>query len=413
MKILLISQCYEPEAAAATIRVKGLARAWKNAGHQVTVLTGFPNYPTGQRFPGFDYGNRRYKHEVLEGIEVHRTFNLFYRSGQSLRRVLDHLSFMISASRWGARLAPGAFDVVVGSSPHSFILPAAVRAARACGATCILDIRDHWPQTAPKGGAVANLLWKAIGLTVAYAYPRADFVVGVSPEYANFAAHFGVGPERYTTIPNGFDSERFPLPPPRDLARRTLDLPAEAFVVSFIGTVGTGMGLETCLEALAQLAPRHPDLALLVLGQGVSREALEQQARSRNLPVHFRDHLPADQVHLAYAASDLSLAALEDRAEHRGRIPAKTFEILGSGIPMLAIIPEGPAWEIVHSAQAGVRIPPGDSAALAQAIEDLKASPDRRRAMGESGRAFVLARHTREAMAQRYLELMSRLLSSR
>jgi glycosyltransferase involved in cell wall biosynthesis len=411
MKILVLSQCYEPEAAAATVRVKGLAKAWQAAGHQVTVLTGFPNYPTGKRFAGFDYGNRRFKQEQLDGINIVRTFNLFYRSGQSLRRVLDHLSFLWSASRWASRLTPGAFDLVLGTSPHSFVLPAAVRAARACKSPCILDIRDHWPQTAPKGGLLTNLLWKVIGLTVAYAYPRADFVVGVSPEYANYAAAFGVGPDRYQTIPNGFDANRFPWPPKRALARETLGLAQDAFVVSFIGTVGTGMGLGTALEALELLAPAHPDLRLLVVGQGASREALERTAAAKGLPVSFRDYLPEDQVHLAYAASDLSLACLEDRKEHRGRIPAKTFEILGSGLPMLALIPEGPAWDIVRAAGGGVRIQPGDAPALAKAMEDLKAAPDLRRTMGASGRSYILAHHSREAMARLYLDLMERLRS--
>jgi glycosyltransferase involved in cell wall biosynthesis len=276
----------------------------------------------------------------------------------------------------------------------------------------VLDIRDHWPQTAPKGGLLSRLLWKPLGFTVSWAYARADLVVGVSPEYARYAAEFGVGPERYATIPNGFDEGRFPWPPRRDEARTLFGLAPEDFVVSFIGTVGTGMGLEATLDALALLQPSHPDLRLLVVGQGASRADLEAQARARGLPVLFRDYLPSDQVHLAYAASDLSLASLEARAEHRGRIPAKTFEILGCGLPMLAVMPEGPAWDLISRSGAGLRVPPGDAPALAETLAALKADPHRRLAMARQGRDFILANYSRHALAGRYLELLEGLPGS-
>lgn len=411
MRVLLLSQCYEPEIAAGTVRVKGLAKCWAEAGHEITILTGFPNYPEGRRLPGYDYGNRVFKREVQDGINVVRTWNLFYRSGQTIRRGLDGLGFMSSSLLYGLCAARGRYDLVMGSSPHSFLLVSTVLTARRCGVPAVLDIRDHWPETAPKGTSkLAAMVWKAVGTTVDFSYSKADLVVGVSPSYRELFSRHGVPEERQLVIPNGLDEERFPWPLDRDACCSALGLDPSEFWVSFVGTMGTGMGLETVLAAAKRLSDRLPSLRLLFVGQGASRAGVEAKALELGLDVAWRDFLPMDRIHLAYGASDLSLACLEDREEHRGRIPAKTFEILGSGVPVLALMPENPGWELVRASGGGVRVRPGDEEALAGEIERLAADPARRRDLGQSGSSYIRSRYTRKLLATQYLSALEGLV---
>ncbi|MFH1532020.1 MAG: glycosyltransferase family 4 protein [Pseudomonadota bacterium] len=409
MRILLLTQCYEPEVAAAAVRARGLATQWTRLGHEVTVLTGFPNYPSGRRFEGVDYGNRVLERELRDGVEVVRAFNLFYRSGQTLRRVADGLSTLASHAAWGM-LSERRWDVVVASSPHAWLLPAGILIGRSRGIPVVLDIRDHWPETVP-GHRDHPLFWGAMGRMITWSYRRAAMVVGVSPSYEALARDHGLPPDRFHWIPNGLDEDRFPWPPDRDAWRRSLGLPADAFVVSFIGTLGTQMGIETLVDAARRLREMEPRIHVLLAGEGTSRAALEAMAGPDAPNITFMDPVPASEVHRLLGASDASVACLEDTPEHRERIPAKLWEILGYGLPLILVAGPGEAARLLEEeARAGLRVPPGSADALAEVLRDLAADPRRCARLGEAGRRCVLGSYTRARLAARYADVLAALL---
>lgn len=411
MRILLLTQCYEPEVAAAAVRARGLALQWTRLGHEVTILTGFPNYPLGRRLPGVDYGNRILEREVLDGVEVVRAFNLFYRSGQTLRRVADGLSTLLSHAAWGM-LAGRRWDVVVASSPHAWLLPAGIIIGRSRRVPVVLDIRDHWPETVP-GHSSHPRFWGGIGRMVSWSYRRADLVVGVSEAYEALAARHGLTPGRFRWIPNGLDEDRFPWPPARDAWREALGIPADDILVSFVGTMGTQMGIETLVDAARRLRDTAPRIRFLFAGEGTSRAALEARAGPDATNVTFMDPVPAAEVHRILGASDLSVACLEDAAEHRERIPAKLWEVLGYGLPLVLVSGPGEAARLLEEeARAGQRVAPGDVTGLATVLRDLAAAPARRERLGGRGRRWVLGGYTRAHLAADYAELLQTLVGN-
>jgi len=411
MRILLLSQCYEPEVAAAAVRARGLARQWTCLGHEVTVLTGFPNYPLGKRMPGVDYGNRVLEREVLDGVEVVRAFNLFYRSGQTLRRVADGLTTLLSHAAWGT-LSGHRWDVVVASSPHAWLLPAGILIGRSRRIPVVLDIRDHWPETVP-GHASHPRFWGAVGRMVTWSYRRADLVVGVSAAYGPLAQRHGLPHERFRCIPNGLDEDRFPWPPRKAAWRQRLGLPADAVVVSFVGTMGTQMGIETLVDAARHLRDSTPRIHFLLAGEGTSRAALEARAGPDASNVTFMDPVPAADVHQLLGASDISVACLEDAPVHRERIPAKLWEILGYGLPLVLVSGAGEAARLLEDeARAGTRVPPGDDAGLATVLRDLAAAPARRARLGGRGRRWILGGFTRSILGARYADLLETLVGN-
>lgn len=406
MRILLLTQCYEPEVAAAAVRARGLAVQWTRLGHEVTVLTGFPNYPLGRRLPGVDYGNRVLQREIRDGVEVVRTFNLFYRSGQALRRVADGVTTLVSQTTWGT-LATTRWDVVVASSPHAWLLPAGILIGRSRGIPTVLDIRDHWPETVP-GHSAHPHFWGAMGRMVTWSYRRAALVVGVSAAYEALALAHGMPRGRFRWIPNGLDEDRFPWPPDREAARRQLGLPPDRFVVSFVGTLGTAMGVEILVDAAHRLRTSDPRIHVLIVGEGTSRAALEARAGPSAGNLTFMDPVPASAVHRLLAASDASVACLEDAPEHRERIPAKLWEILGYGRPLVLVAGAGETARLLEDeARAGLRVPPGDDARLAEVLRDLSRDPARGERLGARGRRWVLDGFTRAQLAAQYADLLT------
>ncbi len=411
MRILLLSQCYEPEVAAAAVRARGLAQQWTRLGHTVTVLTGFPNYPLGQRLPGVDYGNRILERELLDSVEVVRAFNLFYRSGQTLRRVVDGVSTLVSHAAWGM-LSGHRWDVVVASSPHAWLLPAGILIGRSRRIPVVLDIRDHWPETVP-GHASHPRFWGAVGRMVTWSYRRAAAVVGVSEAYGPLTQRHGLPSERFFCVPNGLDEDRFPWPPAKAAWRKRLGLPADAMVVSFVGTMGTQMGIETLIDAARRLRDTTPSIHFLLAGEGTSRAALEARAGADATNITFMDPVPAADVHQLLGASDVSVACLEDAPVHRERIPAKLWEVLGYGLPLVLVSGAGEAARLVEEeARAGRRVSPGDDAGLAAVLQAFGVDPARRARLGGRGRRWILAGYTRAILAARYADLLETLVGN-
>src|SRR5919204_1257975 len=114
MHIAYVCHYFVPEPAAPAARVHELSRAWVQAGHHVTVLTAFPNHPTG-RIPNA-YRGKLWTTEQLDGIRVLRSWLYAVPNRGVGRRGLDHLSFMLTLLLFSLpRL--GRVDVVIASSP--------------------------------------------------------------------------------------------------------------------------------------------------------------------------------------------------------------------------------------------------------------------------------------------------------
>ena len=143
MKILFLTHYFPPEVNAPANRTHEHARRWVRDGHEVTIITGVPNHPKGQLFPG--YRNRWLQEEEIDGIRVMRTW-MYLTSNQGFaRRILNYVLFALTATI--ASLRAGRPDVVVATSPQFFCGLAGMLVSRLRGAPFILEIRDLWPES--------------------------------------------------------------------------------------------------------------------------------------------------------------------------------------------------------------------------------------------------------------------------
>jgi colanic acid biosynthesis glycosyl transferase WcaI len=401
MRILILSQYYEPEPIPKPAE---LAEELLRRGHDVSVLTGLPNYPTGRLFPG--YSMQAYKRETIRGIPVLRVFEVPYHSGSSIGRFLNYGSFMLAAA--AAAPAIKKPDVVyVWHPPLTVGVTAwALRVLKGC--PFVYDVQDVWPDEAIFAGMMREgVVSKALRVLETAVYKRASHIVVATEGARDNLVAKGVPDKKVSVVPNWIFGDGLEPPAKADVesARSVLGADA-AFTVTFAGNTGLVQGLETMLDA-AKLLLRRTDISFRVVGDGSDLPRLRKLAAKLGLTnLRFLGRLPASQMPALLAASDALLVVLRAGPLADLALPTKTLAYLAAGRPVLAAA-GGSAEALVRECAAGLAIPPGDAAGLAAAIEQLVAmSSEERDAMGRRGRDWVARRFTREQLVDRLETLL-------
>jgi glycosyltransferase involved in cell wall biosynthesis len=384
MRVGMVTQFYDPEGGSAAVP-GAIARALVARGHDVHVLTGFPNYPSGQLALG--YRVRPYQFEARDGVSVHRVPLMPSHDRSVMRRSTNYLSFALSAAIRPLLLRKA--DVwLVYSSPATAALPAMV-AKTLFGRPYVLLVQDLWPDSVVGSGFVRSgvALRAMIGLLEGFcraSYALSSAVAVTSPGMAKVLGERGVPDAKLAVVPNWVDEALFrPLEAP---AVRPAGL--DGFVVMYGGNIGDLQGLDTAVEALA-LLPDLPDLRLVFVGSGIAEERL-RQAAARDRRVVFLGQQPADRMPDLMAASDVQLVSLKDLPLFRSTVPSKLQAVLAAGRPVVAAL-AGDARQLVEDAGAGVAVAPEDPAALAAAIRRLYELPvAEREALGRRGREYYV-----------------------
>ncbi|MEM7157224.1 MAG: glycosyltransferase family 4 protein [Myxococcota bacterium] len=409
MKILYVSQYFPPEMGAPAARVSELARAWAERGHQVRVLTGFPNHPTGVVPP--EYRGRVRQHERWGPVDILRTFIYATPNKGVARRSVAFLSFAASSMLLGSldREVRKA-DVVIATSPQFLCAVSGWVLSRVLRVPFVLEIRDLWPQSVVEVGALSARHPLVLGLEQVeqFLYQQADMLVSVTDSFCEVWREQGVDPAKMRVIKNGVDLRRF-QPGPRDgETRRSLGL-EEKFIVSYVGTHGMAQRLQTLVDAAALLQD-DPEIHVLLVGEGAERERLVADAKARGLKnVSFLGQQPRDSIPGLMAASDLVAVILRRAELFEKVIPSKMFEIMGCARPIVLGV-AGEAEALLRDAGAGWVVPPEEPAALAAAIREAKANPEERRRRGQAGMKFAREHYDRDALALRYLEYLEQVV---
>jgi glycosyltransferase involved in cell wall biosynthesis len=208
-------------------------------------------------------------------------------------------------------------------------------------------------------------------------------------------------------IPNGADIAFFAAPVDRAAARARLDFKDE-FIVAYVGSHGLSHGLSAVLDAAAA----QPEVTYLLVGDGADRERLLAERARRALGnVHMLPSVPKAEVPGLYAAADVCLVPLRDVPLFDAFVPSKLFEVLAAGRPVIGAV-RGEARAILERSGGAVLVEPEQGAAIAAAVDTLRADVDLRTAMGQRGQAFARANYDRDVLAARYLELLHTVVRS-
>jgi len=397
---------------APAARVSELARRWCEQGHAVTVLTGFPNHPTGVVVPEYRKQLRRLiLREMFSGIDVLRTWLLPLPNRKAYERVLNYLSFSLSAAISGLFLETP--DVVIATSPQLLVGLSGYWLARSRRVPFVFEVRDLWPESlaAVGAGGEKSLLHRLLARLAAFLYRRADHIVVVTPAFKEQLVQcWRVPAEKISVVENGVETDLF-HPDVLALGVRE-ELGAEGKVlVSYIGTIGMAHGLETLLQAAVILQSEREDVLLLVLGEGAEKQGIQRRAQELGLRnVIFSNEQPRETIPAYICASDICLVVLKKTDVFRTVIPTKLLEYMACGRSVILGV-DGQARAILDEAQAGFFVEPENARQLTDAVVVLACNPELRKQFGQNGRRFVVEKMSRRETAARYLEALNRVLT--
>lgn len=381
MRILYLTQWFDPEPA---FKDAGFARALADAGHEVEVATGFPNYPGGTLYPG--YRLRPYRAETIKGVKVHRLWLYPSHDVSSLKRIFNYLSFFLSALVFGL-LRGSRYDIIYIYHPP---LTPALAAALFCAVyrkPYVVEIQDLWPDSVAASGMANPRIVATLTRACNFVYRRAAHVITQSDGMKAELVRRGVPEERLTTIFNWATYQ-----PPAD-GQRLPDAVTTAFAgrlnLVYGGNIGQAQQLDVLVDATIAAHRSNPAIRLHLVGGGIEREPLRQKVRDAGADDIVQFHAPVarDIMDRVFDAADILVMHLKHDPLYRITIPSKTQHYLASGKPIAAGL-SGEAAEILNSSGAAIVVPPGDPAALADAIETLaRTSEAERNTKGSAGRA--------------------------
>ena len=402
MHIMFLAQCYAPEDVSAAVLITELATDLAKWGHRVTMVTGAPNYPQGRVFEG--YRNRLYSAEMLDGVRVIRTWSYISPAKKTLPRLLHYGTY--SATAFYGGLLSGKPDVLVSFSPPLPLGLSAWLLSRLWQVPWVLQIEDLYPDAAVAAGVMVNK--KAIEFFSAMEhclYQHAHRISIISESFRRTLLGKGVPDSKMEVIPVWADpNEVLPLPK-QNLFRHKHHLDGK-FVVMYAGNIGLTSCLEDVLDA-AELLKDQSDIQFVIVGEGVKKEMLESEARTRLLTnILFLPYQPREAFPEMLAAADVGLVTLNAGAM-LSSLPSKIFNVMASARPVLSVSPpESEQAHIVHEADCGRNVEPGSPKQLADVITLLKAWGSALHEMGQHGRSYLEKYHTRQHCVGAYEHML-------
>jgi glycosyltransferase involved in cell wall biosynthesis len=388
MQILLVHQLLVRTDEPGMTQHMEFARRLVRAGHRVVILAGTRSYLTGsERSPDTT---------PEPGVQIIRC-RVWGRTHRSFfQRGLGFLSFTFTSFVRGLTLRN--VDLVWSTSPPLPQVCTAWALAAIRRVPLVFEVRDLWPAVAVEIGVLRNPILIAIArLAEGFLYRHARRVVVNSPGFIPPLLAAGVPPEKLALVPNGTEARRFNPADPGLAFRRAHSLEGN-FVALYAGAHGLSNDLTTLLTAAEQLR-RDPGIVLVLVGDGKEKPHLVAEAERMHLPnVRFLPPVPKEEMPAVLAGADCGIAILKPIPLFATTFPNKVFDYMAAGRPVVLAI-EGVIRQIVEEARAGVAVPPGNPAALADAIRALAANPKAARQMGRRGRAAIEAAFDRPVLA--------------
>lgn len=401
MRLLIVAQYFWPE----NFRINDLVTELIQRGHDITILTGKPNYPDGVIFK--EFLDNPEKFSTYQGAKIIRV-PLFPRGKGGWRLILNYFSFAFNATLIGLwKLRRKNFDAIFSfePSPITVALPAiALRQQKKIPFT--FWILDLWPETLEAIGVVrSKILLRWIGKLVTFIYNRTDLILAQSQsfipqirQYAGTKSHIEYYPSWSETLP---DLEDAPAAP-------EVIADNNKFNIVFAGNIGEAQDFPAILAAAEHLK-HHESIRWLIVGDGRQAEWVVSEIIKRGLEnkVVMLGRHPLERMPSFFKHADALLVSLKDTPIFSMTIPGKVQTYLATGIPIIAML-NGEGAEIIEQAQAGLTCPAGNSQQLAEIVLKLFHIPlDERQRMGNNGKILNETTFNRERLISQLEEWLT------
>ena len=405
MKVVVVYQYYQGRGEPGHSVVYELTHHLAERGHGVRVVAGEMGYmKRGAAAPKPWY--RRLYHEACDArVSILRTYTYPELHRSYLKRMLSFVSFSISCAV--GLLCIERADVLLASSPPIFPMLSAGLVCKLRRIPLVLEVRDLWPASAVQMGILKSR-WqiRIMAWIEKWLYNHSYRIVTLTQGIQDDICRRGWQRDKIAYIPCGIDSaSMFPDRQEGERERKRYGWEGKKILLYF-GALGEANNLSVILAAANRLQDRS-DILFVLIGDGMKRQALEEQRRALGLEnVLILPPVPKHEARGHINAADLCLVTLQDLPLFAGAIPTKLLEYLACGKPVICGI-RGEAERIVHSAQAGVVFEPNDDARLAELIRELIADEARTAEMAAKGPAFVRKHFSAFDMRQRMEKVLA------
>ncbi|MDH2201457.1 glycosyltransferase family 4 protein [Ectopseudomonas oleovorans] len=379
MRILFISQLFDPEYS---IKGLGLMMHWIEQGHEVEVITTFPNYPTGRVFPGY---KRKLKQvEVINGVKVIRLWSHISHSKSKLSRAATYLSYTIAALFYAFFSKKP--DVVYAYHPQATTGLIGILLKKLKGVPFITDVQDLWPDALVATGLnKAGLVVRLIDRWCRIVYMQASAIVVLSQGFRQALVARGVSESKIRVVYNWCPEELRISEAIENQHNKAIDEKSSARVV-YAGNIGAAQSLVSLIDAVGTFSASS--LVLELYGNGVEKEELEALVKSKRYAnVSFKGYVPSSDIFDVLVGADILAVHLRRDPLFEITIPSKTQSSMAIGKPMLMAV-GGEVNDLVIQAGAGVVAEPQSVESIQKALRLLLAKKSDWKNMGKSARDF-------------------------
>lgn len=403
MKILIICQWFPPEYAPIGVMLKELAEDLSENGHVVTIITGFPNHPSGIVFGG--YKKQLFFTEFLGKIRVIRCCLFTSPKKTFVRRVLNYITFAVT-SLWAA-LRLERHDLLFMVSPplsNGFIALLLKKFKRL---QYVFNVQDIYPDAAISTGMVRNpFLIQWLKMLETAIYRKAAKVSVISEGFRENLLAKGVPNAKIRVTHNWLDSGEI-VPVPRDNEFSRVHNLTGKFVVLYSGTIGMISGAEILLEC-AVILKAYRDIQFLFIGEGVVKATIAEKARDRGLEnIRFLPFQPREILSQVQSTADVSVVTLL-KGKGKTSVPSKVLGYMAAARPVIASVdPDSDTRRLIERASCGICVDAEDVVGLSRAIECLYHDRERATFLGRYGREYLVSNCDRKVITSHYEKLFS------
>ncbi|WP_216694821.1 glycosyltransferase family 4 protein [Dietzia psychralcaliphila] len=406
MRIGLVSQWYPPEVPALVPST--WARGLAARGHDVHVITGVPNYPSGRVYDG--YAVKPYRKEYDHDVTVHRGFLYPSHDSNPVRRMTNYLSF--SAGGTIASMCAPKPDVwLTNGTPATAAVPALLNRSLRRGAHAMV-IQDLWPESVTQSGFLGNRAGRVANATLgAYCnamYRNTDAIGVISPGMRNVLVERGIDPSKIHYTPNSVpDDHLLPDAPSSAVNRTELGLPS-GLLFMYAGNLGRMQNLHSLVAAFRGV----PEAQLALVGSGVAEPELRELSRGAT-NITFIERQDLGTIGKYIAASDVQVVSLSDTPLLRVTMPSKFQACLAASRPVL-VHAAGDIANIAEHEQVGIHASPTDIASASNSIREFTTmSASTLSAMGKRARALYALTYSPVVGIERLESLISAAVNRR
>lgn len=389
---------------APSARVSELAKNWAKDGHDVTIITAMPNHPDGIIHPKYKW--EYFTEEYSNNIRILRVILYVTPNKGFIKRIFSFISFMITALVTG--LYVNKPDVVVATSPQLFVGVSGYIISRLRRIPFVFEVRDIWPQSAIDLKMLRiRMIIHLMEKLERFLYAKSALIVTTTPvQRMNILKKCFTG-KIVECIPNGVDAERFNVTEKKNIIWK--DGVKKGFAVAYIGTIGLSHNLDILVQAASIL--KNKNIYFFIIGDGAQKEKIRESISQKRLTnIFLWDKIPLEMVPYAMLEVDAGLAHERDLPMAREMYPAKMFDVMASGKPLIIGI-HGAAKELVEKNKTGIVFKSDSVDDLVRAIEKLASNPSLCMELGQNGKNLVYREYNRESQAREYASLIERCLT--